>query len=327
MNVADHGGPDDRGVAAYDFSTNANACGPCPITLAALQQADLHHYPDPLYKKLSNALAEFYGVSVQRIVLAGSASEFIFRITAWASQQGIKTASMPRHHYGDYSRAAVAHRLSVSYYDAADKHEAEPKARLIWGCEPSSPLGGAGGFTWQNAADIAVLDFAYAPLRLSGQPTLTQDQRNLVWQLWTPNKAVSLTGVRAAFAIAPSNQIGTATALRSLGASWIIGGSGVAMLSAWIEPAVQERLATSLIQLRIWKQQQIEVCESIGWRCIASDANFFCVRPDKPIDLKKLRHFGIKLRDCTSFGLPNHFRLSVQPPESQKALRDAIVSG
>lgn len=35
-----HGGPDARGAAQYDFSTNSNACGPCPHTLAAVQQAD-----------------------------------------------------------------------------------------------------------------------------------------------------------------------------------------------------------------------------------------------------------------------------------------------
>jgi histidinol-phosphate aminotransferase len=46
-----------------------------------------------------------------------------------------------------------------------------------------------------------VLDCAYRPLWLEDEPP----ERNLdaVWQLWTPNKALGMTGVRAAYAIAP----------------------------------------------------------------------------------------------------------------------------
>ena len=34
----EHGGPDALGVPRWDFSTNANACGPCPPALQAVQQ-------------------------------------------------------------------------------------------------------------------------------------------------------------------------------------------------------------------------------------------------------------------------------------------------
>ena len=42
-----HGGPDALGIPPHDFSTNANACGPCPAVLQALRQAPVHTYPDP----------------------------------------------------------------------------------------------------------------------------------------------------------------------------------------------------------------------------------------------------------------------------------------
>lgn len=35
-----HGGPDALGAPAHDFSTNANACGPCPEALAQVRAAD-----------------------------------------------------------------------------------------------------------------------------------------------------------------------------------------------------------------------------------------------------------------------------------------------
>ena len=34
--VACHGGPDGQGAAPDDFSTNSNACGPCPDALAVV---------------------------------------------------------------------------------------------------------------------------------------------------------------------------------------------------------------------------------------------------------------------------------------------------
>jgi histidinol-phosphate aminotransferase len=42
-----------------------------------------------------------------------------------------------------------------------------------------------------------------------------------------------------------------------------------------------------------------------------------------PQVLAELRTQGIKLRDTTSFGLPGHVRISVQPPAAQDALHNA----
>ena len=42
-----HGGADALGAARWDFSTCANAAGPCPTALAAVQRADVTRYPDP----------------------------------------------------------------------------------------------------------------------------------------------------------------------------------------------------------------------------------------------------------------------------------------
>ena len=83
----------------------------------------------------------------------------------------------------------------------------------------------------------------------------------------------------------------------------------------------------------------------IGWTVLPSNANFFVCHagieqlvpdPDPGTSLSvhrdglrikpamtDLRERGIKLRDCTSFGLPGHLRLSVQTPAAQDALHHA----
>ena len=322
-----HGGADALGVARFDFSTNSNACGPCPQSLHAVQHADATHYPDPDYRDLRQALADFHAVDNRRIVLAASASEFIFRISALAAQtasaQGNTThVWLPACAYGDYAYAAQAWGL---------RQVQDPQAaQLLWACEPSSPLGQA-HTDWpkwlhqphsmpQAPAAQLVLDCAYAPLQLQGQSSLTDAQRNRLWCLWTPNKALGLTGVRAAYAIAPLHAGAEVQTLQTLAPSWPVGAHGVAMLHNWVQADTQAWLAQSRSQLQVWKQRQLAALTDLGWECLPSLANFFCARAPMDIDAQALRAAGIKLRDAQSLGMPGFFRLAVLPPAAQDAL-------
>jgi histidinol-phosphate aminotransferase len=326
-----HGGPDALGVPAHDFSTNGNACGPCPVALAALEAVDAAHYPDPHYTALRETLARFHCVDARRIVVAASASEFIFRVTAAVASRGGRHVALPPHSYGDYRRAARAWGLTALTW--GDEEWADgPAPSLHWACDPSSPRGqeearlGAridrlpGGAT-------CILDLAYEPLRLDGALPLTAAQRDRVWQLVTPNKALGLTGIRAAYAIAPRADRDMPEAVAQLAPSWPLGGHGVALLAAWTSPEAQARLAGSRSTLADWKARQIAVCESLGWGCLPSVANFFCVVPgvkNLPALATGLRGQGVKVREAASFGLPEALRLAVLPPASQDALDAAV---
>ena len=318
-----HGGPDAAGVPLFDFSTNSNACGPCPAALAAVQQADAGRYPDAGYVALRRQLAAFHGVDAQRVLLAGSASEFIFRITALAVQRGAMAVWLPPHSYGDYPQAAQAWKLPVVAQPA--------QAQLRWACDPSSPLGAAHPALDQLAdpSALCVLDRAYEPLRLEGALALSDTALQNFWQLWTPNKALGLTGVRAAYVIAPPDAGDVVQQLDQLAPSWPVGAHGVAMLQAWTTSEVQAWLAASLATLREWKARQIALCEVMGWTCLPRAANFFCARPRLPQGMSMaqllagLRRQGIKLRDTTSFGLPGQVRLGALAPAAQDALHNA----
>lgn len=317
-----HGGPDCQGVPLQDFSTNSNACGPCPAALAALQLCDASRYPDPAYTRLKSLLADFHGVLPERIVLAGSASEFIFRITAWVARQGGTTVRVPPHAYGDYAQAARAWAFTVA---------TTGPAALQWHADPSSPLG-------QSVADcepsgsetVQVLDCAYEPLRLNGNSVWTPMQRDALWQLYTPNKALGLTGVRAAYAIAPMDRAQAVIELSALCASWPVGAHGVALLQSWVRADTQAWLQDSLQILRDWKLRQIQLLQDAGWTVQPSDTPFFCARPPAGVDAAalcvQLRAQGIKLRDTTSFGLPGWARLAVLSPVAQDVLLAALAS-
>ena len=151
-----HGGLDAQGVPKHDLSTNANACGPCPLAVRALERADARRYPDPAYTRLRALLGQWHGVAASRIFVAASGSEFIQRLTAAVALQGTAARDggaptavwLPRHAYGDYARAAQAHGLPLA--------AAPAQAALLWACEPSSPLG-------QPQTDLPALAAALAP--------------------------------------------------------------------------------------------------------------------------------------------------------------------
>ncbi|WP_280189211.1 aminotransferase class I/II-fold pyridoxal phosphate-dependent enzyme [Delftia sp. PS-11] len=327
-----HGGTDALGVPAHDFSTNRNACGPCPAALQALAQAHAAQYPDPQYTALRARLALLHGVAADAIIVAASASEFIHRITMHAAREGAAMASLPAHHYGDYAHAARLWRLPLAARDGA----AEAGAGLHWACAPSSPLGQPEDIwpCWSQPAPAGawrVIDCAYAPLRLEPGAAVPDGVCD-AWQLWTPNKALGMTGVRAAYAIAPAgvsrDEIG---ALRALAPSWPVGAHGEAMLTAWTTPAAQQWLAQSLQSLSGWKALQTSLVQRLGWQVLpGSLANYFVARWPQaqqgaamPQLLDRLRAQGVKLRDCDSFGLPGCVRMGVLAPASQDALQTA----
>ena len=313
-----HGGPDAAGPARWDFSTNANACGPCPTALAAVRQADPTRYPDPTYTELRQCLAVVHGVGHERVVPVASASEAIVRLTAWVARQGGQRVALPRHAYGDYAHAAGAWGLQTVDEDAP--------ADLRWVCDPSSPLGHTVPLDGIEPTDHPhVLDCAYAPLRLTPDGLPPRSALDRFWQLWTPNKALGLTGIRGAYLIAPRHAQNAVPALETLGPSWPLGAHAVAMLSAWTTDAVQGWLADSRSTLIRWKTQFLNALHAQGWDTLPSDANFFCARPPHPLDAERLRAHGVQLRDCTSFGLPGYWRLGVLPPEAQHALMVAAA--
>lgn len=332
VNHTTHGGPDALGVPSHDFSTNANACGPSPQALAAVQQADARTYPDPTYVALCRQLASFHSVEPARVLPMGSASEAMARLGAAASRCGLRQAWYPDPHFGDVARLSAAWGL---------QRVAEPaQADLLWCCEPGTPHGQnqsglASLVADQTAAQVAVLDCAYAPLRLSGTPSLNEEALHRVWQLWSPNKALGLTGVRAAYLLAPACAIGRPDSLsarllamlQALAPSWVVGVHGVAMLQAWCQADTQAWLAASHQDLIDWKARQQALCDRLGWAWQVSNTNYFMAQPGPDgaglPDWRARR--GIKLRDAGSFGLPGWLRMGVLPPPSQEALWQAVL--
>ena len=322
-----HGGADAAGAPRWDFSTCANAAGPCPSALAAVRAADPTRYPDPGATAVRAALAALHGVAPWRILPAASASEFIQRITAVTGRLWPGDVSVPRHAYGDYAAAARAWARAVRVDGSADGHADAAPATLRWTADPSSPLGEDGALLPQGGACPTVLDAVYAPLRLQGSSAWSAGPRDAVFVLHSPNKALGLTGIRSAYAVAPLaadyDVRALCQALEAAAPSWPLSAHGDAMLMQWASPAVQDWVAASLAQLADWKAQLQQALAQRGFALHASVTPHGVVRPPAgfaPDAVASLRQLGVAVRDTASFGLPGCWRVSAQPPGAQQAL-------
>jgi histidinol-phosphate aminotransferase len=322
-----HGGTDDGPWVTHDFSTNANPLGPPPALWRAVQQADRQRYPDPHYRALRDRLAAAHAVPPEQILPTAGGAEAIRRLTLAALLQGLREVWVPQPGFGDYAAAAEALGLSVHRYtDWPELLHGRPA--LIWLCQPCNPSG-----TRLDSAALAriaaaalspallVIDLAYEPLRLDGEAVTLPPS---CWQLHCPNKALGLTGVRAAYLVAPAPN-DTWARLLTLAASWVLSAEGQTLLMHWHDAATLDWLAESRAQLRVWSAQQRALLEGLGWRQLGSCTPFWLAQPP-PQSIEGLRGHGIKLRDAASFGLPGWVRIATLTPPAQQALLKALMT-
>jgi histidinol-phosphate aminotransferase len=317
-----HGGTDSLPDPAYDFSSNANSLGPCPWVLAAVRRADVSRYPDPGYTRLRETLAAFHRTMPDHIVVGAGASELILRLVR--RLRGAVHELAPT--FSEYARGArIARRRVVSSETPRDFLRArskEPGVGFI--CWPNNPTGDV--WPLEFVAEAAargplIVDMAYASL--SGEPSRAalEAAAAKAYRLHSPNKAFGLTGVRAAYVITPQPD----EALTSLAPSWVIGQDAVNFLEAICEPQACEWLAQGIPQLRRWRAQLARSLSELGLEVRESPATFLIARVREAARIAgELRAREVRVRDCSSFGLPEWIRVSAQPNAAQKVLLTAL---
>lgn len=364
----EHGGTDLGPAVAWDFSTNSNPL-PQPECLSmALACADRRRYPEPSYLHLRERLAEAGLGDADRILPTAGSAEAIRRLTLMAHLKGVTQVWTPWPGFGEYAAAAAALGLTVRRYRSVEdltqcvnacRAARQSAPMLLWVCDPCNPTGRClSEQGWQQLAELCAatnlmlaVDLAYAPLRwprstLSGQGTLPRCVRDIAWQLWSPNKALGLTGVRAGALVVPSKADRVdIDKLLQLAPSWVLSAEGVALLQAWCDPDVRDWLLASAHQLATWRDELSAELRALGWSLHAdlmADPHgeheapgpmvpFLLAKPPEGDSaahvLQRCRAAGIRLRDATSLGLPGWLRLRAHVPEARQALLACLRNG
>ncbi|MBW3605135.1 MAG: aminotransferase class I/II-fold pyridoxal phosphate-dependent enzyme [Actinobacteria bacterium] len=291
------------------------------MALTALATADPSRYPDPAYTDVRERLAHLHRRDRADVVVGAGACELIHR--------AVRTTGGPllllEPTFGEYRYAAAVAGVTVRSARDLDAFGALlGVAKLAVLCVPSSPGGHVSGADVlrrlaaqaKTSGCRLLLDLAYHPLSQQRPPPPADS-----WQLWAPNKAHGVTGVRAGYVLAAPDD---AARLRAA-PSWVLSAHGVAFLACITDPAARRWVRTSRATLWRWRDELAAELRACEVPVETGRANYLLARVgDATATTRQLRLAGIGVRDATSFGRPDALRLSAQPPESQAVLRTAL---
>jgi histidinol-phosphate/aromatic aminotransferase/cobyric acid decarboxylase-like protein len=274
-------------ASVLDLSVSLN---PFALDVGALALGHLDalaHYPDP--HPATAALAVAIGVDADRVVLTNGGSEAIALVAAelgpgWVEEPDF---SLYRRHLPALRRGAP-----------------------VWRSNPRNPTGELA----PAELTAAVWDEAFYPLA-TGRWTRGDDGAVVVGSL---TKVFACPGLRLGYVLAPDTPL--AHRLRARQPQWAVNGIAAALAPELLERADLPAWAAGIARLRA---ELVIALRAHGLRPRPSDAPFVLV--DGAAGLReRLAPFGIVVRDCTSFGLPDCARVAV-PDAAGLARLDAVL--
>lgn len=320
-----------------DFSASVNPYGPSPRVVAALRSTELDRYPDPDCTLLVEALARHLDLPPDWILPGNGATELL-RAVAFAWSGPGRGIAMLEPSFGEYRAAAeavgadiVPLPLDAEFQLDLNRTErtiAASAPSLLYLCNPNNPTG-----TSLSQYEIerllaavgsatVVLDEAFIGFVAQAwdvRPLLAQ-HRNLV-VVRSMTKEYALTALRLGYALGQPESLG---ALRRLLPPWSVNGLAQAAGVAALDDGAH--LERSLARLAQAKEILVRGLNRIGLAPLAGAANFVLVnvRNGRAVRSDLLKR-GLLVRDCASFGLPEHIRLAVRRPGECRRLCAALA--
>jgi L-threonine-O-3-phosphate decarboxylase len=317
-----------------DFSASINPLGPTGSALAAIKShlTSLTRYPDPQYRELRSALAQWHNIDADWILPGNGAAELL----TWAGRElaELDSVYVPTPAFNDYERAlrSFGGKICKHSLDLTTLNPVNPQNQGLLLNNPHNPT----GKLWTVAAirpylsqfglvvvDEAFMDFL-PPEKQESLISLLPEFPNLVI-LRSLTKFYSLPGLRLGYVLAHPDRL----------LKW----------QAWRDPWSVNNLAVVAaiagIQDKEFQQQTWDWLESARqdlWQGLAnfpqlqpqtSAANFLLVQCQSsclPLQEALLKSHQIFIRDCLSFPElgSNYFRVAVRLPRENQRLLSAL---
>lgn len=346
-----HGGNIYGNEIEYDFSVNLNPLGPPDAVREALAAALNHveEYPDPEYRELRRALANYRQLAEEQLVLGNGASELIPGIIRALTP---KTCMVTAPCYSGYETALNAaapscriHRIFLREEDDFTLPEnicqeiARVKPNLLILTNPNNPNGKRISANrlrtiadaCRTAGTVLLMDECF--LALSGG-----DVDSLIHRIGEEGlpPTVVLRAFTKTFAI-PGGRLGYAVCSGSLAAriqrelpEWNLSVfaqyAGLAALEAaapeTVTPGTSGYLAASVEMIAQEREYLTAELKKLGLRVFPSDANYILFQSRDRELHRKLLDKGILIRDCRDYhGLTAGFyRTAVRTHRENTAL-------
>ena len=332
---------DSLGLAVsdiLDFSVSVNPLGPSREALQAAQSVNLGAYPDPDCVRLRNAIGREVGIEPDRI-LAGNGSTELIHLIARAFLGSGDTTAVFAPTFGEYAAAyhlqGVAPTMLSSdgigfRWDVPAALDTIAKLRpaVVFLCNPNNPTGvylrEKEVQAIAEALDgigLLVLDEAYVSFVDDRWDSTQLLSMHNVVLMRSMTKDHALTGLRLGFMLSSADVIGR---VRRYQYSWTV--NALAQAAGIVAIADREHVERGREAVRLGKGYLMDTARSLGVECVPSAANFLMLRVRRAAELRLalLKGHGVCVRDCASFGLPEHIRIGVRTMDDNRRLSEAL---
>ncbi len=340
LDVCVHGGPDytelkELGLKPediIDFSVNSNPYSFPPGVAEAVKIAVIDSYPDSESAELRDALAERNSVSGENILVGSGSMEIIRLISQAYLKQGNKVV-IPQPTFGEYETAcSIAGAAIIKVWSREEDdfktdiesisstiNKFKPKAVFI--CNPNNPTGQyidkSEVEKLLNASKntLFILDEAYIAFTEKSWHSESLISKDNIIIVRSMTKDYALAGLRLGYAIAKNDTINN---LKKIRPPWNI--NAVAQKAGTAALKDGDYLKKCEVKIIEAKKYLAGALGKLGYRIIPSRTNFFLMKVNSGKAFRKeLLKYGLMVRDCNSFGLPQYVRISPRTmPECQK---------
>ena len=325
---------------AIKMASNENPLGPSPKAIEAIKNClnTLHRYPDANSFLLKEQLSKKLGIPQGCIIPSNGSNEILELLSKVFLRPGHEVI-IPEPTFSLYAKFTQAMdgipiRVPLKSFCIDLRTVLEkisPRTKIIFINNPNNPTGTIIkkeefeefiNYIPENI--IIVLDEAYAEfVETSDFPHGKNylDAQRWIIVLRTFSKVYGLAGLRIGYGLAPQelthylNKVRQPFNVNSL--------AQVAALAALEDNEHFEKTLQIVSEGRQYLYQQLQ---NLGVKYITSQSNFIMIYLGEkcPRMYEFLLRMGIIVRPLTSFGFPEHIRLSIGKPEENKRFIDTL---
>ncbi|HEY0478309.1 MAG TPA: aminotransferase class I/II-fold pyridoxal phosphate-dependent enzyme [Kofleriaceae bacterium] len=316
------------GLAAadvLDLSVSCNPYGPCAPVIDAIRAAPVDRYPDPAATAAREALAAVLDTAPDRIALGNGAAELLWTLVSVLVRPGRRVVIVEPG-FGELRAAAEHAGAEICEWrsraedgfavdlGAVGRLIGETSAAVAYLCAPGTPTGAA-----TPAAALAALAAAHpGTCFVVDQSFLSLSERFADAAVAQPanvacvrslTKDLGIPGIRVGYVVAAPALVARIEQARP---AWTT--SAAAQAAAVAACTAGAFVAASRARLLDERARLAADLGALGLRPAPSTTGFLAVRTGDAPGLRRrlLAGHRILVRDCTSFGLPDHIRIAAR---------------
>ncbi|SFQ47277.1 L-threonine-O-3-phosphate decarboxylase/histidinol-phosphate aminotransferase,TIGR01141 [Lachnospiraceae bacterium XBB1006] len=334
-----HGGDVYRNNVEYDFSVNINPMGIPESILATIRETlpDLIHYPDCDCYEAKAAIAEYYQVDDNQVLLGNGASELIHAICqAVRPKRALLTAPS----FLGYQKALAAVDADVSYFMLLEEDDFAVTSRLldeirttrpdlVFITNPNNPTGvllspkfmEQIAVACEKAGAYLVVDECFLELTDQWEDTLIHGMEKFsrLFILRAFTKSFAIPGLRLGYGICKNEEFKNRVAMQL--PEWNVSVLAQRVAATAVDESAY--LKQSRVLIKQERKQLMAKLTGLGITVYPSEANYILFFEPRGIDwYDKLLQKRILVRDCSDYhGLSKGFyRIAVRTPKENEWL-------